>query len=129
MGRFRLVGSQHRDLLRLALHGVFDGSSAWELRHALEGAEAWRIEVDFGGVVEAWEFGAAILTAGIKGADPSRITFVNVPESVRLALDLFGAPVELVVDREEKREAPSFSVDREEKREAPSFSFAPTAGA
>lgn len=105
MARSRLVGSQDREVLRLSLQGVFDGSSAWELRHALEGADAERIEVDFGGVVETWEFGAAILSAGLKRADPSRVRFVNVPEPLRRALVLFGAPIELLGGGGETREA------------------------
>ncbi|WP_373048167.1 hypothetical protein [Vulgatibacter sp.] len=94
MGRFRLDSSYSRGTLRLLLHGVFDGSSAWEVRHALVGADAGRIILDFSGVEETWEFGAAILSAGIKGTDRSRISFAHVPEEVRAALALFGTPVE-----------------------------------
>ena len=94
MGRFRLDSSYNGGTLRLLLHGVFDGSSAWEVRHALAGADATRVVIDFRGVEEAWEFGAAVLSQGIKGLDRSRVAFANVPEKVRLALALFGTPVE-----------------------------------
>jgi anti-anti-sigma regulatory factor len=100
MNRFRLDSSYARGTLRLLLHGVFDGSSAWEVRHALAGADAARVIIDFSGVEEAWEFGAAVLSAGIKGLDRSRIGFANVPEKVSRALALFGTPVEAESDWE-----------------------------
>jgi hypothetical protein len=94
MGRFRLDSSYSGGTLRLLLHGVFDGSSAWEVRHALSGADAGRVILDFAGVVETWEFGAAVLSVGLKEIDRSRVSFANVPAPVRKALALFGTPVD-----------------------------------
>ena len=94
MGRFRLDSSYNGGTLRLLLHGVFDGSSAWEVRHALAGADASRVVIDFAGVVETWEFGAAVLSVGLKEIDRSRVSFANVPSQVRHALALFGTPIE-----------------------------------
>ncbi len=104
-GRFHLRSSYVGRTLRLLLHGIFDGSSAWEVRHALAGADASHIVLDFGGVEEAWEFGAAVLSAGIKGLDRSRISFANVPAEVRSALALFGTPID---DADEEAGAPGF---------------------
>jgi len=99
MGRFRLDSSYAGGTLRLLLHGVFDGSSAWEVRHALAGADAARVILDFAGVEEAWEFGAAVLSAGLRHVDRTRIGFANVPETVRVAMAIFGTPVEEGAER------------------------------
>ena len=113
MSRFRLDSSYTGGTLRLLLHGVFDGSSAWEVRHALAGADADRVILDFGGVEEAWEFGAAILSAGLRQIDPGRVGFANVPEAVRFAMALFGTPIEEEAERRSARsrgEAPARSL-------------------
>lgn len=94
MGRFRLDSSYTRGTLRFLLQGTFDGSSAWEVRHALSGADAGRVILDFTGIEEAWEFGAAVLAAGLKRMDRSRIAFANVPPDVVEALSLFGIHVD-----------------------------------
>jgi len=112
MGRFRLDSSYTGGTLRLLLHGVFDGSSAWQVRHALAGADAARIVLDFGGVEEAWEFGAAVLSQGIRALDRTRIAFANVPENVRLALALFGTPVDGAAEQERAAPPPGQTAER-----------------
>jgi hypothetical protein len=114
MRRFRLESSYSGGTLRLLLQGVFDGSSAWEVRHALAGADASHVVLDFAGVEEAWEFGAAILSVGLKEKDRACISFANVPAAVRSALALFGTPVDPADD-----EAPRFQ---------PAFGFLAAAG-
>jgi len=108
MGRFRIDSSYSGGTLRLLLSGVFDGSSAWEVRHALAGADAARIVLDFGGIEEAWEFGAAVLSVGLKEIDRERLAFARVPAAVRSALSLFGTPVESLESEAGPRFAPAF---------------------
>lgn len=93
MGRFRLDTSYRRGTLRFLLWGTFDGSSAWEIRHALGGTDAARIVLDFAGVDQAYEFGSAVLSAGLKGLDRTRIEFAHVPAEIRQALAWFGVHV------------------------------------
>jgi hypothetical protein len=47
----------------LAVHGAFDGASAWSLRHAMDEAPAGRYVVDLTHAVEACEFAASVLAA------------------------------------------------------------------
>lgn len=93
MARFRLDCAHRHGTLRLLLHGVFDGSSAWEIRLVLAHAAASRVILDFAGIQEVWEFGAAVLGQGLRELDRSRIAFANLPDELRLAFDRLGAPV------------------------------------
>jgi hypothetical protein len=94
MARFSYEFLHSDKTLRLLLRGTFDGSSAWEIRHAIEGVDADEVILDFDGIVETWEFGAAILSAGLRGLDRGRIRLINLPAEVREALGFFGVPVE-----------------------------------
>ncbi len=47
----------------LALHGAFDGASAWALRVEMEESPAQDFLVDLGHVVEAYDFAAGVMAA------------------------------------------------------------------
>ncbi len=49
------------DAVVLAVHGAFDGASAWGLRVAMEESAAERFLIDLTPVVEAYDFAASIL--------------------------------------------------------------------
>lgn len=51
------------DSVIFAVDGVFDGASAWDLRHAIEAVEtsAKEVVVDFTRVREFYDFGVAVL--------------------------------------------------------------------
>lgn len=53
--------------LTIALDGVFDGASAWELRHTLEAMQkrVVPVVVDFTKVREFYDFGVAVLAHGL----------------------------------------------------------------
>lgn len=55
------------EALTIALDGVFDGASAWELRHTLEaiGHRPGRVVLDFSRVREFYDFGVAVLAHGL----------------------------------------------------------------
>ncbi|WP_242339974.1 MULTISPECIES: hypothetical protein [Anaeromyxobacter] len=56
-----IVRWQAGDAVVLAVHGAFDGASAWALRLAMEESEATRFVVDLTHAEEAFEFAASIL--------------------------------------------------------------------
>jgi len=58
-----IVRWQEGGAIVLAVHGAFDGASAWTLRLAMDEAPAWRYVVDLTHAVEACEFAAAVLAA------------------------------------------------------------------
>jgi hypothetical protein len=60
------------DELTLKLDGVFDGASAWELRHRLEAVRsAHRVVLDFSRVREFYDFGVAVLAHGLAQRSPT----------------------------------------------------------
>ena len=85
------------DALVLAVHGVFDGASAWALRVAMEESEAPRCVVDLTHAVEAFEFAASILATFVRQSrQTKRVTFLpGTPEHARL---LAGFGLEVVED-------------------------------
>jgi peptidoglycan/LPS O-acetylase OafA/YrhL len=56
-----IVTWKEGDAVVLAVHGAFDGASAWALRVAMEDSPAARFVVDLTHAVEACEFAAGIL--------------------------------------------------------------------
>jgi anti-anti-sigma regulatory factor len=88
------------DAVVLAVHGAFDGASAWTLRLQMEEAGAERFVVDLTHAVEACDFAASILAqfARQRWRD-KRISFVpGNPEHARL---LSGYGLEIVDDEAE----------------------------
>lgn len=85
----------------LAVHGAFDGASAWALRHAMDEAPAGRYVIDLEHAVEACDFAASLLAAWWR--ERGRVvplTFrPGAPEHVRLlvshGLELEAAPAAL----------------------------------
>lgn len=57
-----------------ALAGVFDGASAWDLRHAIEAVEveASQLVLDFSKVREFYDFGVAVLAHALAQRDARR---------------------------------------------------------
>lgn len=53
--------------ITLRLEGVFDGASAWELRHRIEklSESTRRVVLDFAQVREIYDFGVAVLAYGL----------------------------------------------------------------
>jgi hypothetical protein len=85
------------DAIVLAVHGAFDGSSAWALRIAMDDSPAERFVVDLTHAVEAWEFAASILAqfARQRWRD-KQISFIpGTPEHARL---LAGHGLDVVED-------------------------------
>lgn len=89
MARFRFDGRVTQGTLYLHLQGVFDGSSAWEVRHALEGSDAGTVVLDFSGVDEAYEFGATVLGAGLRLLAGRSIHLIHVPEELQIPLERY----------------------------------------
>jgi anti-anti-sigma regulatory factor len=58
-----IIRWQAGDAIVLAVHGSFDGASAWALRLAMEELPAGRFIVDLTHVVEAFDFAAGIVAA------------------------------------------------------------------
>lgn len=79
----------------LAVHGAFDGASAWALRHAMDEAPARRFVVDLTHAEEACEFAASLLAAWWRERRRAvALTFrPGEPEHVRLLL-AFGLELE-----------------------------------
>jgi anti-anti-sigma regulatory factor len=92
-----IVRWQAGDALVLAVHGAFDGASAWALRVAMEESEAPRCVVDLTHAVEAFEFAASILATFVnQSRRTKRVTFLpGTQEHARL---LAGFGLEIVED-------------------------------
>lgn len=58
-----IVRWQEEGAVVLAVHGAFDGASAWALRHAMDETPARRYVIDLEHAVEACEFAASVLAA------------------------------------------------------------------
>lgn len=58
-----IVRWQRAEGIVLAVHGAFDGASAWTLRHEMDGSAAADFIVDLTHAVEACDFAASILSA------------------------------------------------------------------
>jgi hypothetical protein len=72
-----------------------DGSSAWELRHAIGDLGPKEVVLDFEGISEVWDFGAAVLSAGLRALRLRRIELVDAPEEVLQWLDRYSIPATL----------------------------------
>lgn len=81
----------------LAVHGAFDGASAWALRVAMEESESARYVVDLTHAVEAFEFAASILATFVRQSQRTkRVAFLpGTHEHARL---LAGFGLEVVED-------------------------------
>jgi anti-anti-sigma regulatory factor len=90
-----IVRWQEDGAVVLAVHGAFDGASAWSLRHAMDEAPARRYVVDLTHVTEAYEFAAVILAAWWQERRRSvELTFrPGEPEHERL-LAAYGLEIE-----------------------------------
>ena len=86
---------QEEGAVVLAVHGAFDGASAWALRHAMDAAPARRYVVDLSNVVEACEFAAAVLASWWRERRRAvALTFrPGAPEHVRM-LASYGLELE-----------------------------------
>ncbi len=61
----------------LAVHGAFDGASAWALRNEMDDSRATEFVVDLTHVVEACDFAACVLAAWAKARwSEKRVRFV-----------------------------------------------------
>lgn len=95
MSKFRFETRADKGALLLRLQGVLDGSSAWELRHLLEEEKPGEAILDFGGIVEAWDFGAAVLCAGLRELRIPRLRLLEPPREVREWMDRFAVAAEI----------------------------------
>lgn len=59
----------------LAIHGAFDGASAWALRNDMDEAAAREFVVDITHAVEACDFAAALLAAWLRQRPARRLRF------------------------------------------------------
>lgn len=59
----------------LAIHGAFDGASAWALRHEMDEAASRDFVVDLTHAVEACDFAAALLAAWVRQRPAKRLSF------------------------------------------------------
>src|SRR5690606_2241248 len=96
MNRFRFETRWEGGSLRLKLRGILDGSSAWELRHALEACEERAIVLDMEGLVETRDFGAAVLAAGLRRLEVERLTILHAPPLVEEWMERYAVAAELV---------------------------------
>lgn len=92
-----IVRWQSGDALVLAVHGAFDGASAWALRVAMEESEASRYVVDLTHAVEAVEFAASVLATFVRqNQRTKRVAFLpGIPDHARL---LAGFGLEVIED-------------------------------
>jgi anti-anti-sigma regulatory factor len=95
-----IVRWQVGDAIVLAVHGAFDGASAWALRLAMEECPAERFVIDMTQTVEACDFAAGIVAAfARKRWRDKRIAFrPGTPEHARL---LSGHGLEVLDDGED----------------------------
>jgi anti-anti-sigma regulatory factor len=92
-----IVRWQSGDAVVLAVHGAFDGASAWALRLAMEESEAARYVVDLTHAVEACEFAASILATFVQQSRRmKRVAFLPGDEGHARLLAGFG--LELIED-------------------------------
>ena len=99
----------------LAVHGAFDGASAWALRNDMDEAPGRDVVVDLTHAVEACDFAAVLLAAWARLHPGRRLRFLaGAPEHVPL-LRAHGLEI---VDQDEESLAPSLA-----------FPFPPAAGA
>ncbi len=79
----------------LAVHGAFDGASAWELRIAMEESSATDFVIDLTYAEEAFEFAACILAGWVREHRRARTVRV-VPGGPEQAFLLAGFGLELI---------------------------------
>ncbi len=83
----------------LAIHGAFDGASAWSLRHAMDDSPALTFIVDLTHAVEACDFAAVLLSTWARARPAKRLRFrAGAPEHVTL-LEAHG--LEVIEDGED----------------------------
>ncbi len=69
----------------LAVHGAFDGASAWALRNDMDESPARDFVVDLTHAVEACDFAAVLLAAWLRQCPGRRLRFrPGAPEHARL---------------------------------------------
>jgi hypothetical protein len=80
----------------LAVHGAFDGASAWALRNDMDDCSTREFVVDLTHAVEACDFAAVLLAAWLRQRPGRRLRFrPGAPAHVRL---LLAHGLELVSD-------------------------------
>ena len=90
----------------LAVHGAFDGASAWALRNDMDETPDRDFVVDLTHTVEAWDFAAVVLAAWTRLHPGQRLRFLpGAPEHVAL---LGAHGLEVLAEGEEAL-APSLS--------------------
>lgn len=90
-----IVRREAQGTIVLAVHGAFDGASAWALRVAMEESSAIRFVIDLTYADEAFEFAACILAGWARQHRRARTVQV-VPGSPEQAFLLAGFGLELV---------------------------------
>lgn len=102
-----IVRWESAEAVVLAVHGAFDGASAWTLRHEMDDSPAREFIVDLTHAVEACDFAASLLAAWARERRRSkRIRFrPGAPEHATL---LAAHGLEIVEDDEADTLAPPF---------------------
>lgn len=81
-----IVRWQSGEAIVLALHGAFDGASAWALRNDMDESSAREFIIDLTQVVEAYDFAASVLASWARAnCRDKRVRFTAAePEHARL---------------------------------------------
>jgi anti-anti-sigma regulatory factor len=83
--------------ITIRLDGVFDGASAWELRHTLDAVRqgAQNVVLDFSRVREFYDFGVAVLAHGLaqRGESP-RVALKGLRQHQLRMFRYFGVDAE-----------------------------------
>lgn len=93
--RFHCETVRKGGVLQLRMRGILDGSSAWEVRHLLDSEEADEVVLDMQGLVEVWDFGAAVLAAGLRKLEVGRLRILHAAPELEDWLDRFAVVVEI----------------------------------
>jgi anti-anti-sigma regulatory factor len=99
-----IVRWERSDAVVLAVHGAFDGASAWALRNEMDEASARDFLVDLTHAVEACDFAASVLAAWARARRREKqVRFLaGTPEHARIlaahgleTVDEAGDPLEV----------------------------------
>lgn len=89
--KFHIVRTKTERYWRLSLHGVFDGTSAWELRRVMARlGQRLPIVVSFSDVTELAEFGVATLAAGFQARRWPPVQFTGLQPGHRELMRQYG---------------------------------------
>jgi anti-anti-sigma regulatory factor len=80
-----IVRWQSCEAVVLAVHGAFDGASAWALRNEMDESPAREFVVDLTHAVEACDFAAGLLASWARAQQAKRVRFrAETPEQAAL---------------------------------------------